>query len=890
MSEIRTTCAYCGVGCGILASKNESKWVIKGDPDHPANFGRLCSKGTNLGETLGHQGRMLHPQVDGETVSWDTALDTVASKFATIAEKHGPEAIAFYLSGQLLTEDYYVANKLAKGFIGTPNVDTNSRLCMASSVAGHKRAFGSDTVPACYEDLDIADLIILDGSNAAWCHPVLYQRIQQNRRKRGGKLVTIDVRETATTEGSDLALIIKPGTDAYLFNGLLSEIARRNIVDRQFVEEHCVGFSEALAAANESSGDIENVASKCGLAIDDLRQFYDLFIANDKTVSCYSLGIHMSSSGTDKVNAILNCHLATGRIGKEGSGPLSLTGQPNAMGGREVGGLANQLAAHMGYDAASIDKVARFWNAPNIARSDGLKAVEMFDAIAEGKIKAVWIQSTNPAVSMTDSSKVREALANCEFVVVSDCMEQTDTLDYAQVKLPAAAWGEKNGTVTNSERCISRQRAFITPPRDAKPDWWMVNQVAIRMGFEQGFNHASPAEIFAEHAGLSAFENDGERAFDLSGLCEINEADYEEFQPVQWPVLGPILGPILRQNGGEKRLFGKGGFTHKDRKARLIAVEPRLPVEKVSDQFPLQLISGRVRDQWHTMTRSGKSPTLSRHRTEPYVEISAEDAKKFGLVHMGLARVTSRLANSIYRVRITDGQPSGTAFVPIHWSRNNSSGGLSGALFASHYDPHSGQPEGKAMPVFVEPIAVEFSALIISRKPLDPKLPIFWTRARAKNCYLHYLAIEQQPPEGWPDRVATFLDENVDDLITYEDKSVEIFRAALFKNKMIETAVFIAPGHNPLEERETEKWFNSTDSSVRNRWMSISPASVDGKGAQGDLICSCFAIDAAEIVEAISSGKATSVEDIGKLLSAGTNCGSCLPEIAKTIESAQKPV
>ncbi len=885
MSEIRTTCAYCGVGCGILASKNEGKWVIKGDPDHPANFGKLCSKGTNLGETLGHQGRMLHPQVNGETVTWDTALDTVAKRFVEIANKYGPEAIAFYLSGQLLTEDYYVANKLAKGFIGTPNVDTNSRLCMASSVAGHKRAFGSDTVPACYEDLDIADLIILDGSNAAWCHPVLYQRIQQNRKKRGGKLVTIDVRETATTEGSDLALIIKPGTDAYLFNGLLSEIARRNIVDRQFVNEHCAGFSEAMEAANESSGDIDNVAKICGLSIDELRLFYDLFIENEKTLSCYSLGIHMSSSGTDKVNAIINCHLATGRIGKEGSGPLSLTGQPNAMGGREVGGLANQLAAHMGYDAASIDRVSRYWNAPNMAQSDGLKAVEMFDAIAEGKIKAVWILSTNPAVSMTDSSKVREALENCEFVVVSDCMEQTDTLDYAHVKLPAAAWGEKNGTVTNSERCISRQRAFASPPRDAKPDWWMVNQVAIRMGFEDGFNHTSPTEIFAEHAGLSAFENNGERAFDLSGLCEMDETGYENLKPVQWPV----FEPVLRQSSGEKRLFSNGGFTHKDRKARLIAVEPRLPVEKINNQFPLQLISGRVRDQWHTMTRSGKSPTLSRHRSEPFVEVSKEDSVKFGLTHMGLARVTSRLANSIYRVRITDGQRSGTIFVPIHWSRSNSSGGLTGALFASNYDPHSGQPEGKTMPVSVEPITAEFSALIISRKPLDPKLPIFWTRARAKNCYLHYLAIEQQPQEGWPQRVATFLGENVDNLVTYEDKSAEIFRAAHFKNKVIETAVFISPGHKPLEERETEKWFNSTDSSSNNRWMSLLPADVDGKGSQGDLICSCFAISATEIIEAISSGKATSVEDIGTLLSAGTNCGSCLPEIAKTIDMAQNP-
>ena len=466
---VRTTCPYCGTGCGVIASPGAGGgWKIEGDPKHPANFGKLCAKGNALGATLGAEGRLLYPEISGRRASWDQALDLIASRFKEIAEKHGSESIAFYLSGQLLTEDYYVANKLAKGFIGTPHVDTNSRLCMASSVAGHKRAFGADTVPGCYEDLDVADLIVLVGSNAAWNHPILFQRMLASKRERGAKLISIDVRETATTQASDLALIIAPGTDAWLFNGLLAHLAGAGAIDKDYVARHTSGFDAALETARASAPDVRTVARATGLTIARLRRFYELFATTERVVTCFSQGINQSSTGSDKVNAILNCHLATGRIGKPGAGPFSLTGQPNAMGGREVGGLANQLAAHMDFDDAALDRVGRFWKAPRLIRGQGLKAVQMFDAVHDGKIKALWVLCTNPAASLPNANRAIEALARCEFLVVSDCVGANDTMAHAHVKLPAAGWGEKAGTVTNSERRISRQRA-IQLHRPARP-------------------------------------------------------------------------------------------------------------------------------------------------------------------------------------------------------------------------------------------------------------------------------------------------------------------------------------------------------------------------------------------------------------------------------------
>ncbi|MCG8426123.1 MAG: molybdopterin-dependent oxidoreductase, partial [Chromatiales bacterium] len=460
---VKTTCPYCGVGCGVIVERSsDGSITVTGDKDHPANFGRLCSKGTALGQTLDLDNRLLTPRIGGHSVDWDEALNAVAAGFRSVIEEHGPDAVAFYVSGQLLTEDYYVANKLMKGFIGSANIDTNSRLCMSSSVAGHKRAFGSDTVPCSYEDLEIADLIVLVGSNTAWCHPVLFQRIRQAKKERPAmKVVVIDPRKTDTCDIADLHLPLKPGTDITLFNGLLDYLDREDSIDWEFIINATQGLQDALIAARTNNHPVVTTARETGLCHKSIQQFYTWFSQTEKVVTVYSQGVNQWSCGTDKVNAIINCHLATGRIGKPGMGPFSFTGQPNAMGGREVGGLANQLAAHMDFTDEAIDSVKRFWQSNTVATKPGLKAVDLFEAIERGKVKAIWIMATNPAVSLPEADRFREALRECQLVVVSDCVDNTDTAACADILLPATTWGEKDGTVTSSERRISRQRNFL---------------------------------------------------------------------------------------------------------------------------------------------------------------------------------------------------------------------------------------------------------------------------------------------------------------------------------------------------------------------------------------------------------------------------------------------
>ena len=472
-----------------------------------------------------------------ERVAWSDALDHVAHRLQHIVARDGPDAVAFYLSGQLLTEDYYVANKLMKGFIGSANVDTNSRLCMASSVAGHRRAFGADTVPGCYEDIDEADLLVLVGSNAAWCHPVTFQRMLANKQKRGARMVVIDPRRTDTAEDAELFLGLKPGTDTALFSGLLVHLADNGALDRDYIEQHTAGFDEALARARRSPAALRRRRSRPVCRKPMSPPSSRCSATRQRVVTLYSQGVNQSAQGTDKVNAILNCHLATGRIGKPGASPFSLTGQPNAMGGREVGGLANQLAAHMGFTPPDIDRVRRFWKAPRIATHEGLKAVQMFEAIARGEIKALWVIGTNPAVSLPDADVVRDAMKKLELFVVSENVRSNDTVDAgAHVLLPALAWGEKSGTVTNSERRISRQRSFLPPPDEARPDWWILSEVAKRLGFGAAFDYKSAAEIFREHAALSAFENNGSRDFDIGGLTSLSDDAFDTMAPVLWPL------------------------------------------------------------------------------------------------------------------------------------------------------------------------------------------------------------------------------------------------------------------------------------------------------------------------------------------------------------------
>ena len=884
---VRTTCPYCGVGCGVLAKPDGRGGAqIAGDPEHPANFGRLCSKGSALGDTLGLETRLLHPMLRGadgvlQRASWDAALDRVVDGFRNIIERHGPDSVAFYLSGQLLTEDYYVANKLMKGFIGSANVDTNSRLCMASSVAAHRRAFGADTVPGCYEDLDTADLIVLVGSNAAWCHPVLFQRMMENRERRGAKLVVIDPRKTATAQEADLFLPIAPGMDAVLFSGLLAELADRHTLDFSYIAEHTEGFEQALARAREIAPTLEAVAARTGLSRKDIVAFYELFRTTKRVVTAFSQGVNQSAQGTDKANAIINCHLATGRIGRPGMGPFSLTGQPNAMGGREVGGLANQLAAHMNFTPAEIDRVGRFWNAPAIAQREGLKAVQMFEAIERGEIKALWVMATNPAVSLPQADAVREAMKKLELFVVSENVRANDTVEVgAHVLLPAAAWGEKDGTVTNSERRISRQRAFLAIPGEAKPDWKIVSEVAARMGFAASFDYASAADIFREHAALSAFENNATRDFDIGGLMRLDDEAYHVLEPVLWPV-------GARQSPPKPRFFEAGGFFTPDRRAKFIALALPALREAVSDVFPLRLNTGRIRDQWHTMTRTGLSTKLGQHLPEPFVEIGPEDAKHHALEEGGFARIRSPHGDAIFRVKIEEGQQAGSVFVPIHWSGMNSSRGRSGAVVSPNTDPYSGQPEAKATAVAIEPVVFSASGFLLSKDHLHLPAGVHGTRLPVERGECVLLA-SNEGLDFW----RAFAAANrtaVSELVEYSDEVRGIYRAAHVENSRIVFSLFVGPFADRADWASAARLFARPVDENRSRGAILSGKTPGPAQDSGALVCACFGVGVNAIRTAIMRGDVQSVEEIGALLRAGTNCGSCKPELKRILRDVRVP-
>jgi assimilatory nitrate reductase catalytic subunit len=884
---VRTTCPYCGVGCGLLAAPDgKGGAAISGDPAHPANFGRLCSKGSALGETLGHDRRLLHPmlrQADGSLgrATWDIALDRVAKSWRAIIDSDGPNAVAFYLSGQLLTEDYYVANKLMKGFLGSANVDTNSRLCMASAVAGHRRAFGADIVPGIYRDLDEADLIVLVGSNAAWCHPVLYQRMIAAKRERGAKLIVIDPRRTATAEDADLFLSIAPGKDTALFCGLLVHLADARALDYAYIDRHTAGFVAALARARELAADTATTARSTALRQDDVARFFALFRETHRVVTCFSQGVNQSAQGTDKVNAIINVHLATGRIGRPGTGPFSLTGQPNAMGGREVGGLANQLAAHMGFTPAERDCVGRFWRTSRLATGEGLKAIDMFEAVDRGTIKALWVMGTNPAVSMPRASAVREALRKLDLFVVSENVVSNDTVEAGvHVLLPAAAWGEKDGTVTNSERRVSRQRGFLPLPGEAQPDWWIVSEVARRLGFGAAFDYRGPADIFREHAALSAFENDGRRDFDLGALATLSDEAYDQLDPVMWPARA-------RETQGESRFFGAGGFFTDSRRARFVAPHrPRLHAATTS-LYPLRLNTGRVRDQWHTMTRTGTSPRLSAHAPEPFIEVHPADAEAAKLVDGCFAKVTTRQDSTILKVVVRTGQQRGSIFAPMHWSDATSAHARVGAMAMAENDPVSGQPEVKATPARIEPVEFGYRGFVLTRHRLDLPAGTWFARLAVAGGHGLLFATDQ-PPAIWHNLAHCLMPENAE-LAEYTDQRRGLVRIAAFRADRLDACIFVGPAQTPPQWDTVLALFESGILTERERRILLSGRSDAGTADAGPLICACFGVRRAAIDNAVAAG-AMSVAEIGRALRAGTNCGSCVPELRAIIEHVRQAV
>jgi assimilatory nitrate reductase catalytic subunit len=884
-----STCPYCGVGCGIdvsVATRKSSQRLVnlQGNRQHPANFGRLCIKGQSLLETTQIEGRLLTPSILGKKKSWDEATSWVANKIVDTVEKYGKDSVAFYVSGQLLTEDYYVANKLMKGFIGSANIDTNSRLCMSSAVAAYKRAFGEDLVPCCYEDLEKTDVLVLIGSNAAWTHPVLYQRMERAKRLNPHlKVIQVDPRKTATSSLVDIHLPIKPGTDAILFNGLLRYISEHGL-DTKFIQASTDGVDKALLQANEFTSQV--VAQRCDVPEDDVTLFFKTFALSNSAISFYSMGINQSTSGVDKANAIINCHLASGKIGKQGSGPFSITGQPNAMGGREVGGLANTLAAHLSIENPEHHQlVSEFWQTENLAATPGLMAVDLFDAINQGKVKFLWIMGTNPVASMPNRGQIEAALLKCDAVVVSDVVKSNDTLQYAHVKLPATPWSEKDGTVTNSERCISRQRSLITPLGEAKHDWQIICEVATKMGFADAFAFVSPSQIFNEHAKLTAYKNRGERALNLAGLVDLTEQEYQDLSPIQWPVSA--------NNGqGQKRLFEDGRYFTPNKRAQFIAITPRLPKQLTSPDFPYVLNTGRMRDQWHTMTRTGNASRLQQHTQVAYLYIHPDDAQMLSMEANDLVQITSnenKNGDVILPLQFDENLRRNTLFAPIHWTNEWASNASIAWLFSSDNDPISGQPELKHAAVNLSKANFSQQALLASYEALSvitlKAISDYWTCTKQANCYVYRMGVNDKTPlqVNWLNVIKQGSNKQS---IFYEHKNTDSNKqtcVSYVSDKLEMVIHFTQSNLNFVNEWLDSLFSENQDMAQLPHILRFSPPA---EFLQGKVICSCHQIRELPIKQAIQNGT-VSVEGLGAELKCGTNCGSCKSELLALIESTK---
>ena len=901
----QTTCPYCGVGCGVTAhvtpTTSGPKVTVEGDVKHPSNYGKLCIKGSNLADTLGLETRLLHPMLgrkdQREVTDWNTATSTVAYKFQQYIEQYGRDSIAFYVSGQLLTEDYYVVNKFVKGYLGTANIDTNSRLCMSSAVAAHKRAFGEDLVPASYEDFEYTDMVVLVGSNTVWCHPVLYQRIMKAREQRDLFVVVIDPRFTSTCEAADLHLPILPGQDVALFNGLLQYLYQHGDVDQEFVAAHTQGLEQAFASSTAEAS-IKDVAARTGISTAKLSQFFEKFAQIDKVMTLFSMGVNQSSRGVDKANSIINCHLLTGKIGKLGAAPFSMTGQPNAMGGREVGGLANMLAAHLDLENLEHQQlVQNFWRSPYIAKQAGFKAVDLFQAVESGKIKAIWIMATNPVVSLPDADQVKRALDKCEFVVVSDICQDTDTTQYADVLLPALAWGEKDGTVTNSERRISRQHAFLDAPGEAKADWWAIAQVAKQMGF-RGFDFHNSHEIFKEHAELSAYQNveisqrletPYFRYFNLQGLSNLTTQEYDKLEPVQWPVWDKQQ-PVK----SVARLFAQGQFSHADGKAKFIATTAIDPVNQVSSEYPLILNTGRIRDQWHTMSRTGLSANLSTHRAEPYCEIHPNDALKYGIQDGELVEVRSEWGQCILRAQVSDNIRRGQVFAPIHWNDQVASDARIGKLVNPVVDAISGEPEFKHTPVLIQPFHTQWQGVLYVREGFESYVQsfidksIWWTKVKAVRATRYEIA-DRQKFSTTTEQLKSLLPFTEEDFewLNLDDQTAHISHSVVLQDGKLIASLYIAPKELLPDREWLSGLFQRKRLSAMHRKALLAGQAISMSKSEGELVCSCFKVGKNRIIQTIKEKNITNEKQVTACLKAGGNCGSCLPEIRGLIKACQ---
>jgi assimilatory nitrate reductase catalytic subunit len=975
VKETRSTCPYCGVGCGvIIRSEGDQITGVRGDPDHPANFGQLCTKGSTLHLTASaevtRQTRLLHPMLREHRgdkplrVDWDSALELAADRFEQTIRTHGPDAVGFYISGQLLTEDYYVFNKLAKGLIGTNNIDTNSRLCMSSAVAGYKLTLGADAPPSCYEDVNHADCLFIVGSNTAFAHPVLFRRIEQAKVARPQmKIVVCDPRRTDTAELADLFLPILPGTDVMLFHGLLHIMLWEGWTRPDYIAQHTTGFDALKAIVRECTPEL--VAQTCGLRKDDLFTAAQWFAASPATLSLYCQGLNQSSSGTAKNAALINLHLATAQIGRPGAGPFSLTGQPNAMGGREVGGLANLLSAHR--DMANPQhraEVAALWGVPSVPEKPGKTAVEMFQAAADGEIKALWIACTNPAQSMPDQATVRRALERAEFVVVQEAFATTSTCEFADLLLPATTWGEKDGTVTNSERRISRVRPAVGRPGSARHDWEIVVDFARRIeerfpsplpspacrrgsaptpalprkgreletpirghreletpsplwgeGGGEGrqrrslFPYTSPESIWLEHR-----ESTRGRDLDITGL---SYAALEQ-SPQQWP-----FPEGAKQ--GRARLYEDGVFRTADGKARFADLKYQPVAEARESRFPFSLTTGRLRDQWHGMSRTGTLGRLFGHVPEPVVQMQPQDMARRQLEDGDLVHVTSRRGSIMLPVQASPELGLSQAFIAMHWGEEFVSGVSStgerlagvNALTTSSYCPISKQPELKHAAVKILKAELPWTLLAVAWLPADEGLatreelkalmrtfpfascvpfssnaPLEQAAARERTGVLFRAAAYEAPADDLLQRLEASLGLVGAETLRYADRRRGQRRVARVRR---DGADLWLEGVLLAGDTRAEAWLKSL---VQQQL----PAHAYGRlllapGARppvavlqkGKPVCSCFGVEASAIEAHLGRCGGTPEERLASLqglLRCGTDCGSCVPELKRMVRSA----
>ncbi len=904
MREVKTTCPYCGVGCGVLAATDGTKVIaVRGDPDHPANFGRLCTKGSTLHLTTTPYGRALHPEMrtsraePRKPVSWDVALDTLVDKFEKTIAEHGPDSVGFYISGQLLTEDYYVFNKLAKGLIGTNNVDTNSRLCMSSAVAGYKATLGADAPPACYDDLNHAELIVIAGSNAAWAHPILYRRIEDAKAKNPAlKVVCIDPRRTETARAADMHLPILPGTDVALFNAILHWLMWEDATDSAYIAAHTEGFADLKAAVRECTP--AWAARICGVNESQIVALATWWKESKATLSLYCQGLNQSSSGTDKNAALINLHLATAQIGKPGAGPFSLTGQPNAMGGREVGGLANLLPGHRDVlNAEHRAEIAKLWGVESVPPVPGKTAVEMFDAVKRGEIKLLWIACTNPAQSMPDLRAVAESFDKAECVIVQEAFRTTETAKLADVLLPASTWGEKHGTVTNSERRITHVNAVLPPPGEARHDWDIAVEFARRLEAKLRpnqptlFPYESPEEIFNEHR-----ESTRGRDLDITGMSyALLDAD----GPQQWPLCeGEMVGKL--------RLYEDGVFPTASGRAKFKVTPYKGVAEPVDARYPLALTTGRLRDQWHGMSRTGRVPQLYGHEPEPMLTMNTNDAARRGLVAGEVVKVASRRGELMLRLAVSDDVRSAQCYLPMHWGKLSlAAAGSHGinALTISTFDPVSKQPELKHAAVRVDRAELPWALVAFAyvEHGRDPVAVCDELREIARNwsdtggaTFASTTLIGSERPgvvlrlatENAPEPVALQQIDRVLGLIGLATLAYDDIRRNLSRRVHIEDGRLA--GVRLAGDLAAEPWmrdFFLSGASVielRTRLLAGSSSAPEGFKARGKVICNCLNVAESEIIEfcTATSGNASSkLTALQAAKKCGTNCGSCLPEL-----------